>query len=117
MGPKDIELDKKQQKLSNLSSKYMMLFGIATSSTILSQILSFCVEFTLRRNFWILDYTVNLLCIYLQFSFAKDDYRKCCGFCDGKCRDYVSDRNREKILSHSVATSVSPRDGDGTPKS
>merc|ERR1719242_2774511 len=93
----------------------MMLFGIAMASTILINILSFCVQFDLRFNFFALDSTVNLLCIYLQFSFANNHYRKCCGFCDGKCRDYVSERNRKMIHKHSVSMSVSPSNGNGTP--
>merc|ERR1712217_176264 len=107
VNPKDIELDKQQQKLSDLSSKYMMLFGIAMASTILFQIVSFCVHFNLRSIFYSLDFTVNLLCVYLQFSFANIHYVKCCKWCDGKCKDYISRRNKRMIYKHSLTLSAS----------
>merc|ERR1719242_283280 len=84
ISPKGIELDQQQQRLSDLSSKYMMLFGFAMTSTILFIILGLCVPLQLRFNIFILDLTVNLWCIYLQFSFVSDHYRMCCGWCDGK---------------------------------
>ena len=44
-----------------------------------------------------MDFFINLLCLYLQFAFAADHYRKCCGFLDSPCRAMVSKRTKRDI--------------------
>ena len=108
---RNIELGPQQQRLSKLSSKYTMLFGFAILSTISLILLSFTVHWHLRTIFNAIDQSVNLWCIYLQFSFAKKHYDKCCGFCDEWFRDYGLKRTRLMVHNYSISkTSDQPED-------
>merc|ERR1711874_784354 len=94
-----------QQQLSDLSSKYTLLFAVAMVSTMLLTVLSCALNIYLRPQFMFIDLSINLWCIYLQFGFAKHHYEICCGCCDKRCRDYGSKRTRRmmlKIISSSM---------------
>lgn len=103
---KNIKLKPQQQTLSDLTAKYMMLFAMAITTCILSQILGLFLnlESGLRHPIQSLDLLINLCCIYLQFAFAKEDYRRCCGCCDQKCRNYRSRRTKKAI--HRESTTI-----------
>lgn len=104
----DIRLDRMQQRFSDLAAKYMMLFGLAAASTILLNFLSMFVNIKsgLRSQFWALDLFVNLCCLFLQFSFAKDHYKKWCGCCDRKSRNYVSKRTKYAVQDRRRTMSI-----------
>lgn len=102
INPGDISLDHHQQQLSNLAAKFVMLFVIAIGSTILSQILGLAVNNFLRAPFIAIDLTINLLCIFLQFAFAKKHYRRCCGCCDQWFRHCLSRRTKRVIYQHTI---------------
>lgn len=99
----DISLDSGQQRVLDVSAKYILLYFLATFSTILSFALSFGTWFTtledLRFVFAFLDYSFNILCLYLQFSFAADHYQCLCGCSDKMCRRIVSARTKKAIRS------------------
>ena len=102
--PKDIALDIHQQRLSDLSAKYMMLFALAILSTILLNILALFVnnESGLRSSFWSCDLVVNVCLMYLQFCFAKKRYNQCCRCCDRKCRNFMAGRTKTAIHKYSL---------------
>ena len=94
----DLLLNSRQMRLLNLSAKYILLFFIAILSTNLSTACIILVSWESRGSFTAIDFTINLLCLYLQFAFAADDYKKCCGSLDSYCRTVVS--NRMKRIMH-----------------
>merc|ERR1712217_147413 len=67
---RDVELCRAQYKLSDLSSKYTMLFAFAIASTIVFVLLQFSLNSYFRGPFFKIDFCVNLWCMYLQFGFA-----------------------------------------------
>lgn len=101
LSEKDIKLSIQQQRLSDLSAKYIMLFAMAIASTILLNIVAAFV-FALRSAVWSIDLAVNILMLYLQFITAKVHYQKWCGFCDRKCREFMSKRTKTEIYRHSI---------------
>ena len=100
-------LNRRQQKFIDLAARYMLLFGIATASTILSMVLSqgFGWKSGIKYVFFAVDCTINILCVYLQFGFAAPHYRRCCGCLDRWCRRKLSKRTRMNmhVASNSVA--------------
>merc|ERR1711941_32752 len=98
----DLTADQSQTKWFDLSARYMLLFGFAILSTNFFWILSlgFCDQSALRMPFWITDLVINLWCIYLQSSFAKTHYRRCCGICDDKFRKFRNKRTRHIMKIH-----------------
>ena len=99
---KDIELDKRQQELSDLAAKYVMLYLIAVISMILMWGMSLSVHEMIRPAFLAIDLCINILCLYLQFSFADNHYRGCCGFCDKRFRGTMSFQTRNVIHKQSL---------------
>ena len=94
ISPRNIALNDLQQELADVAAKYTMLFGLAMISTLLSQIVSlfFNLGSGLRAPLWSLDMCINLWCIFLQFSAAKDHYKRWCGYCDKGFRNVTSMR-------------------------
>jgi len=111
LDPKDIQLDGPQQRLSDLSAKYMMLYIVSIASTIVLALLSGSVNFSLRPCFYDVDLCVNLWCLYLQFGFAKQHYKKCCRCCDERCRRYRLRRTQSMIHHYSLERiKITPRE-------
>ena len=92
-----ISLDKHQQRLSDLSARYLLLFLIASTSTVLCSVLSYLVLGNLAGVFISMDSCVNVVCLYLQFGFAQDYYHRFCGYCNGRCIVVISQRMRRSI--------------------
>ena len=85
----NITLTRTQEKLIDVSARFLMLFCIAALSTILA-----CAVVAMLPLgdgapgiCLMLDQCVSLVCIILQFQFAEKYYDRCCGFLDKK---YVS---------------------------
>lgn len=102
--PTDIELNGKQQDLSHLSSKYMLLFSAAMTSTMVVCVLALAIpsQISLRGTLISLDLCVNLWCVYLQFSWAQKHYKRWCGWCDERAKKYGMKRTRRMIHNHST---------------
>jgi len=92
-----IQLNKHQQKLLNLSAKYILLFVVSILSTILSTVLVLFVSTEMADLFVSIDLCINLFCLYLQFAFAAGHYKKCCFRLDSRCRKTVSNRVKRAI--------------------
>ena len=103
--PKDIALNAKQQRTLHLSSRYILLFLVAILSTILA-VLSVQTWHNLLALFWSIDLCVNLWCLYLQFAFAANHYRKCCGCLDTCCTSMVAGSARRSIHRDSLRSRV-----------
>ena len=93
-----VSLNRRQLRLLSLSAKYILLFFIAISCTILCVALMRIVSHHLRDAFFVLDLCVNLWCLYLQFAFAEKQYQKSCGCLDSRCR--ALQVNRIKNIMH-----------------
>ena len=95
----EVKLNRKQQKLLNLSAKYILLFFVAISTSILAFLLWITVLLAddLAALFIFADFCVNLVCIRFQFAFATSEYQKCCGFLDACCRTVVLNRGKKQF--------------------
>ena len=100
----DIKLNPQQQQLSDIAAKYVMLFSIEIGSSLFSMMLVLAVNVTsgLRVTMFTIDVFINLFCIYLQFAFAGNHYRKCCGYCDRRFRGAIAMRTRTAIYKHTL---------------
>ena len=96
---KESSLNANQRRYSDLSARYLLLFGIATTSTLMMVILNFAFSVTsgIRAVLIAADEVVNLLCIYLQFSFATKHYEICCGCLDHRARNVMGKYNKKMI--------------------
>ena len=107
LSARHIELDRAQQSITTLSAKYLLLFAIAIGSTILMNISSYFVNIGsgLRSPILALDMCINTFCIFLQFSFAGNQYRKCCGYCHAKCSGRMALRTKNGMYQHAMTMS------------
>ena len=82
-------INKQQQELIHLSSKYVSLFIVATVSSTVMLTLSavFRVHLGLNAAFiWPIDCVINIICLYLYHSFASHHYKRYCSRLDDCCR-------------------------------
>ena len=98
VNPEDISFNNMQLSLLHLSAKYILLFLVTILSTGLASFCVFIVSHELGGVFCSFDVCVNSLCIYLQFAFAANHYRKCCGCLDSRCR--AVELKRAKTIIH-----------------
>merc|ERR1711902_105690 len=105
---KECSLNANQWRFSDLSARYLLLYGIATTSTSMTVILMFAFSVTsgMRQVFITADEVVNLLCIYLQFSFAIKHYEICCGCLDRRARKIMGRYNKKMINESPRAINV-----------
>ena len=93
-------LNRQQMKMVEQSTKYLSLFLIAMMSTVISLVPLFAgaelITWILSR----LDVCVNVLCLHLQFRFAKSHYDKCCSKADGCTLKAIESCVRRKVNSH-----------------
>jgi len=94
---KGTSLNAEQQRLLELSAKYFLLFFVVILSTVLSVVLQNIVSFALVPLFISIDFCINLLCLYLQFGFADEQYQRLCGCLGTRCTAMVSKRT-ERII-------------------
>ncbi len=115
-GPEsDISLNRNQQRYSTVAARSMLLFVTAILTTLFIYfgfVWAFSVSSGVRNIFMSMDFTINLLCVYLQFSFAGEHYQRFCGRLDGVCRNWISNRTRKDIRKlsdgrHNTIQSVS----------
>jgi len=118
----DIELDRAQRDLVHVISKYITLFAVAaTSSTLtlitaqlMSRQLLWPKEHSSQSAVMSIDSMVNVTCLYLQYSFVGDRYRKYCSNLDVLCRkrfsaNLIQSMSPEPSLVHDTAPSPSSR--------
>jgi len=88
----DVMFGEQQEPLINVATKYMLLFMIAVSWNILTVALlgnAVSWESGIPSVFLVIDLTINLLCVYLQFAFATKQYMRCCGCIHRRWRNRV----------------------------
>ena len=98
----EISLDTTQQRMVNVSAKYILLFLVAILSTLITVIATpFFNQYpalaVITRMIWTFDFCLNFICLYLQFSFATKHYHTFCGCLDNICRKIVSKRTKRAI--------------------
>ena len=107
-------VNKIQLRYSNLAARYLLLFGIASASALLSTFfgMAFSANSGMRSIFFVTDCTVNLLCVYFQFGFAEKDYMKCCGCLDTKTRNCISSKINSTVNESYSQTSLKSESSD-----
>ena len=105
---KECSLNAKQRRYSDLSARYLLLYGIAIISSLMMYLLVFAVSQSsgMRNVIWAADELVNLLCVYLQFSFATKHYEICCGCLDHRARRVMGKYNKKMINESPRAENV-----------
>ena len=85
-----IEFNEQQRELLYATAKYVTLLSLALISSWLTWII-FAINIVIfgdlalvSGNVGMIDVTVNVICLYLQFPFASDYYNKCC-ICFSDC--------------------------------
>jgi len=90
-----IALNKKQEKLVNLSSKYVSLFLVASLSsfvTLFSGVYETSTNLRISIFLVPIDCAINLICIYLQYAFAGHQYNRYCSKFDWSCKKVITAR-------------------------
>ena len=88
-----IALNEMQEKLMDLSSRYISLFIVASLSSLVTMFSGFYESISdLRISLFLvpIDCCVNLICIYLQYAFAESPYKKYCGGLDKICSKVIT---------------------------
>merc|ERR1740123_1434654 len=95
----EVNLDKNQQGYSDLAARYLLLFAVAICSDSACYFLAFGFSSHSGLRYFVMavDYTVNISCVYLQFSFANNHYQRYCGCMDALFRRQISKRTRTII--------------------
>merc|ERR1712154_748497 len=81
----DEELSPAQLRFVKLSAKYVSLFALGTFTTLLSYSLFSFTGFEAWYILWSLDCALNILCLFLQYSWASAYYTKICCKLDVCC--------------------------------
>ena len=84
-----IGLNRMQQNLLDLSARYVLLFVVASLSSAVTMFSGFYESVSdLRISLFLvpIDCCINVICIYLQYAFAEDQYQKYCGKLDCSCK-------------------------------
>ena len=105
----DISLNDQQQSIINLASRYAVLFIIAVSSDIVIMGLLYnavSIESGIRPVFAAMGFTINLICVYLQFTFSGEYYRRSCGCIHRRWKKRVGKIARRAIYKHSIELSA-----------
>ena len=104
----DIPLNDQQRSIINLASRYALLFIVAVSSDIVfTMLLYFAVPIDIRSVFFAMDFTINLICVYLQFAFSGEHYRRCCGCIHRRWRKRMGKIAKRAIRKHTIELSSS----------
>ena len=108
------------ETLLNLAAKYVSLYCIAISSSILAVVLMISLSWEMGGLFFSFDGVVNCLCLVMQFAFANKLYLRWCSCPDTCCRALIAKRTKRDIPieslspSHSMVLSVSASTSPGT---
>ena len=104
----DISLDSTQQRMVNVSAKYILLFFVAIVFTLFTIIVTAVGTidpslYVILGMVWTLDFCLNFICLYLQFSFAAEHYHRLCGCLDKISRELVSQRTKREIHREAIS--------------
>ena len=106
-----IQLDQNQQKLSDLAARYLLLYTVATASTVVTWILLILMSRIAGIDVRLLipvDWCINMLCVYLQFGFVSHHYKRLCGCADACCRTVISKQTRRSIRRFTMDSKMTP---------
>ena len=103
-----VEFDKQQLKLMECTSRYVGLFSLATCTSllegfvILAGAMSMGSEWMKYFNeivliFAVIDCTMTSICLYLQYSFSTDIYRKYCICLDWCWKHWIIGKTSKSI--------------------
>merc|ERR1711879_957771 len=107
---RDITVNRKQQRLINVSAKYLALFLIALVSSIVCVLMTGVCRLYLDIHpgiNWSIDGVANILCLYLQYTFAEKHYTRYCSRLDCCFRSKMENNVIRKSID--TDTETSPR--------
>eukprot|EP01083_Nonionella_stella_P254067 873556_1 len=121
----EIELNKSQKKLIHQIARYNALFALGSVLNVVS-LIGFTLSLAVAINkgeryypqvvasaqiFTNINGVVNVICLYLQYSFATKHYQKYCG-CLDLCWKNIFNRKAMKLLKHeyhNASTEAEPK--------
>eukprot|EP01084_Bolivina_argentea_P036730 67918_1 len=109
LDPNKIKLNKVQQQLLNRTSRYVSVLSVAILSTMMSFVVM--CYFYVRQNeasfpfirivvpiCVCMDTTCNMICLYLQYSFAEEYYHKYCRWCGYAWNYFFTTKTEREML-------------------
>eukprot|EP01084_Bolivina_argentea_P081022 146737_1 len=111
-----IELNQSQQKLINQIAKYNALFSLASLTSVIVIIVMFISSVMIsstNTGYWIIamvhilttfDSVINIICLFLQYSFANKCYSKYCNCLDVSWKRIINKQITESIKNEHLAT-------------
>lgn len=106
----DPALSQPQKQLAKVVAKYLVVsffaFGTSFITIIGLVILSSSPDTTIVLIFFRYiaygDGVCNMICLYLQFGFAVDDYYRVCGICDRFIQNVIINKTKRTIMNELV---------------
>ena len=111
--PDKIQFNESQKKLLYATTKYTTLLSIATISTWMLMLYGILSNITILNQIFLsgiacMDCAVNVICLYLQFPFNKEYYKKYCRCFGDLCaclfRRYLAAANNVKMIAELQTT-------------
>lgn len=109
----DGQVEEKNQKLITIVARYLVVASFSFLSTLLVIMMlafygllfdsSTYIWLSITRFIGYVDVMCNMVCLYVQFAFAADDYRRICGCCDYLCKKMLS---KSKTVKSTVKAPV-----------
>ena len=112
-GDQPVKLSVRQKRMVNLTSKYVTLYLVSTGTTVVVLMIfwittwGFAVESNIFGIFGI-DCSINMIALYLQYSFAAEQYERYCSKLNMFCKWTITWNMKVSIRKQSESTS-SPR--------
>lgn len=103
---RSIRISHHQLRLIALVSKYLIIAGFAFTSTFIAVLSIIFLQSTydtvlvapsIIRFLAIIDAAINMICLYLQFDFALNDYKYLCSSCDKLCKNRLKNKAEKKL--------------------
>lgn len=112
-----LHLSPRQSKLIAMVSKYAVISCFAFAINFLLTMVVMCMALSFNSFIFsvivhqieFVDAVCNIICLYLQFNFASDDYRHVCGFCHNLCKKRLR-KNMTRQMSERWQSNVVPSD-------
>eukprot|EP01083_Nonionella_stella_P072558 195676_1 len=119
----NVELNREQKKLIQHTTKYVGLLSIGISTSVCTLIILIASGdafgedwnmkwFQVAYIFLSLDATINITCLYLQYTFAKEYYNKYCKLIH-LCWNCMLTRTAERSISRRISKVQLIEDSDG----
>merc|ERR1712228_235333 len=97
----DLTLNSSQEKMVNLSAKYLSLFAIAASLSAVPLIMTILMiggfPYQLYWCSVVIDVCINIICLLLQYGYMNSVYLKYCYRIDACCKRVAASQMRDRV--------------------